>query len=86
VQLGKSRHLLAGDRMTDEDDRSEAQRVECRRDVGYERVELAWRWRVGRRTEAASGNAHHVEAVGELRSETIKHVGGGSESGEEYKG
>jgi hypothetical protein len=43
MQLGKSRHLLAGDGMTDEDDRSEAQRVERRRYVGDERVEIG-RW------------------------------------------
>jgi hypothetical protein len=71
--------------MTDEDDRSEAKCIERRRDVGHERVEVARRWRAGRRTEAAPGNADDVKAVGELRGEVIEHVGGVPQSGEEHE-
>src|SRR6185503_9523420 len=53
VELGESRHLLAGDRMADEYDRPEGERVENRGDIRDEGVEVAGRRCAGRRPEPA---------------------------------
>jgi hypothetical protein len=44
VKLGESRHLLAGDRVADENGLPQIERVENSGDVSDERVELT-RWR-----------------------------------------